>query len=38
LTEPVFGFVGVSFLHSAFNLLLGYIALIVGRRRLLRME
>ncbi len=38
LPDPVMGMTGVSFLHSGLNLLLGYAALLVGRRRLLAME
>ena len=38
LQEPVMGMTGVSLLHSGLNLLLGYAALLVGRRRLLAME
>ena len=38
LPDPVMGFVGISFFHSGFNILLGYIALLIGRRRLLKME
>jgi hypothetical protein len=38
LPDPVMGMTGVSFFHSVLNLLLGYAALLVGRRRLLAME
>ena len=38
LQDPVIGVTGVSLLHSGLNLLLGYAALLVGRRRLLTME
>ncbi len=38
LPDPVMGMTGVSFFHSGLNLLLGYAALLVGRRRLLAME
>jgi len=38
LQDPVMGMTGVSLLHSGLNLLLGYAALLVGRRRLLAME
>ena len=38
LEDPIFGMTGVSLLHSGFNLLLGYAALLVGKRRLLAME
>ena len=38
LQDPVMGMTGVSLLHSGLNLLLGYAALLVGRRRLLGME
>ena len=36
--DPVIGMTGVSLLHSGLNMLLGYAALLVGRRRLLGME
>jgi hypothetical protein len=36
--DPIFGLTGVSLLHTGFNLLLGYAAMLVGRRRLLAME
>jgi hypothetical protein len=36
--DPILGLTGVSFFHSGLNLLLGYAALLVGRRRLLAME
>jgi len=38
LPDPVMGMTGVSLFHSGLNLLLGYTALLVGRRRLLAME
>jgi hypothetical protein len=38
LEDPVLGMTGVSLLHSGLNLLVGYVALLVGRRRLLAME
>jgi len=38
LQDPVMDMTGVSLLHSGLNLLLGYAALLVGRRRLLAME
>jgi hypothetical protein len=36
--DPIFGLTGVSLLHTGFNLLLGYAAMLVGRRRLIAME
>jgi hypothetical protein len=38
LQDPILGLIGVSIIHSGFNLILGYAALLVGRRRLLAME
>ena len=38
LPDPVMGMAGVSFLHTGLNLLLGFIALLVGRRRLLALK
>jgi hypothetical protein len=38
LQDPILGLIGVSLIHSGFNLILGYAALLVGRRRLLAME
>jgi hypothetical protein len=38
LEEPIFRMTGVSLLHTGFNLLLGYAALLMGRKRLLTME
>jgi hypothetical protein len=38
LDDPVLGMTGVSLLHSGFNLVLGYVAMLLGRRRLLAME
>jgi hypothetical protein len=36
--DPILGLMGVSLLHSGLNLLLGYTAMLLGRRRLLAME
>jgi hypothetical protein len=36
--DPILGLTGVSLLHSGLNLLLGYAAMLLGRRRLLAME
>ena len=38
LQDPIFGLSGVSLIYSGFNLIIGYAALLVGRRRLLAME
>jgi hypothetical protein len=38
LSDPVMGMAGVSFLHAGLNLLLGFTALLVGRRRFLALE
>ena len=38
IQDPIFGMTGVSLLHAVFNLILGYAAMLVGRRRLLAME
>jgi hypothetical protein len=38
LQDPILGLTGVSLIHSGFNMILGYAALLVGRRRLLAME
>ena len=38
LQDPILGLTGVSLIHSGFNLILGYAALLLGRRRLLAME
>ena len=38
LQEPILGLAGVSLIHSGFNLIIGYAALLLGRRRLLAME
>ena len=37
-SDPVIGMTGVSLLHSGLNVLLGYAAMLVGRRKLLAME
>jgi hypothetical protein len=38
LPNPIMGMTGVSLFHSGLNLLLGFTALLIGRRRLLAME
>ena len=38
LQDPIFGLTGVSLIHSGFNIIFGYAALLVGKRKLLAME